>query len=736
MNTNNKDDVLDSKGNRPNPFNGQPYSNAYKEQAKIWSKFPVYLRAREIYDALKENQVILLTASTGSGKTRLLPLMCLKALEYQGRVIVTMPKKINVTQGADIAIKWFEAETLGKYIGQQYRGAPVGSRSEQTKLIFSTDGSVVQQLFNDPALSKFNYLVVDEAHERSVNIDLILLLAKKAMTLNPNLKLVIMSATIDPELFKKYYQSEFRFKYIDIAGATMYPIDVKYFDKPIANIETDQKQLIPVIVDLIIKIIQSGERGDIIAFINSANDASAACELLAEQVKKQGIKEPFCMEVYSGMPNETRNYIEKPNKYQVNNPGGKYDRRVMFGTSLIEAGISAPGFKIVIENGFSFQKGFNPERMEYSLGLKRISKQSVIQRRGRVGRLEPGVCYSLYTKEEYDKFPDFTSTEINNNDLTPYLLKFLVIPDVSDIKSLYDFIGKMIEPPKNIAINVGLLNLHAIGAIDLERGANGNILNGHISALGKLLLRFRKMEPQYALALLKSYAYGTDAEVAIIGVLLSEMEPAKGLTTYFDPPRKYNAKIPVEKKRFLDGEAVKKTLKHAYGDIFVIKKIYDKFVDYRSGHDVETSRKWCRKYFFDFDELEKINRRYRETMEESRQLRAEYVQLFQNKPELYKTKENNILHPLMEGLFTNLAFKAGSDAYMNCFPIIPTKAAIHKESMLHQLKTSSEYIMYIVLYNFMGRTGFVINTKVPKEILVNLPKDKLKLLVKCIKRNK
>ncbi len=727
----NSNDILDSQGKGMNPFNGQPYSERYHETAKKWSKFPVYLRAKEIYQTIKDMQVILITAGTGSGKSRLVPMFCLKALNYTGNVIVTMPKKMNVEQAAQTGVEWFDGEQVGRYIGMQFRGAPPGSKTETTKLLFSTDGSVVQQLFNDPALSKYNYLIIDEAHERSVNIDLILLLAKKALTLNANLKLIIMSATVDPELFKQYYSSEFKFKYIDVSGVSNYPVKINYLEKPLANPETE---FLSKAVEIIIDIIKRNEPGDIIAFVNSGNEANKGCDLLREAAKKQNIKEPFCIEVSSGATQQTKNYLELPEKYKMNNPG-KFDRRIVWGSNVIEAGVTLSNFLIVIENGFSFQKGFNPEKMEYSLNLHRISKQSVVQRRGRVGRTQPGTCYSLYTEEEYKRFPDFTITEINNNDLTNVLLKFMIIPDVIDIKSMMDFISKMIEPPKKIAVQVAIRNLHALGAIELEKANNGNILNGHITDLGKYLLRFRKLDPPLALALLKSYAFNTEQEVAVLGVLLSEMDAAKGITTYFNPPNKF--RTPEEKRRFMRGSEVRKGLKHAYGDIFVVKKIYDKFVEYKMRHNEQELRKWCYDHFFDLGELDKISRRYRETLEESRKVKAEYMQQYGNKErnsvKVYDKLENNILHPLLEGLFTNLAFNVGK-VYKNCFPIVPSIADLYKDSLILQLKKQPEYMFYIVLYSFMGRTNFMVNTMVPKEVLVNLSKDKLKMVMNCIKR--
>lgn len=720
--------ILDPQGINPNPFTGQPFSDAYREYAKIWTKFPMYSQVEQMVRDIQENQVLLVSAGTGSGKTTTLPKVALLAINYDGVVCVTQPKKLPALQSAQRDAAWMDVK-FGEEVGVQYRGAEQGSKSSKTKLLFSTDGSVVQQLFNDPALSAYKILIVDEIHERSVNIDLILFLMKKAMRLNPSLKLILMSATIDVSLFDNYYGKEFKFKHVYVPGERMYDIDVHFIDKPL---KVPEKDFVEVGITRIIDIIKSGKDGDIIFFVNSLSQAKTACDVLTNKIKEEKLNAVYCITVGSGMPRENEAALQNLEKYKMRN--NRPNRRVAISTSVAESAITLKGFVFIIDSGFNYFEGFNPERMEYSLNLQRIPQSSAEQRKGRVGRTQPGVCYRLYTKEEFDKFPKYGLPTIKNADLTNVLLKFMMIPDVVDMKSLLQTINQMIEPPTKEAINSAIRNLHALGAIE-SKANNGNILNGHITDLGKYLLRFRKLDPPLALALLKSYAFNTEQEVAVLGVLLSEMDAAKGITTYFNPPNKF--RTPEEKRRFMRGSEVRKGLKHAYGDIFVVKKIYDKFVEYKMRHNEQELRKWCYDHFFDLGELDKISRRYRETLEESRKVKAEYMQQYGNKErnniKIYSKLENNILHPLLEGLFTNLAFNVGK-VYKNCFPIVPSIADLYKDSLILQLKKQPEYMFYIVLYSFMGRTNFMVNTMVPKEVLVNLSKDKLKMVMNCIKR--
>ena len=187
--------IFDPQGKNPNPFNNKPYSDTYKNLAKFWSNLPAYKMAKDVVETINKNDVILIISSTGSGKSVLIPKYCIHVNNYSGLIIMTLPKKLITKATADFAAKTLDVE-LGEYVGYQYRGET--AKSKDTKLLYSTDGSIVAMLKSDATIKEVDILIIDEAHERKVQIDLLLYLVKNAIKLRKErnmkpLKLVIMS---------------------------------------------------------------------------------------------------------------------------------------------------------------------------------------------------------------------------------------------------------------------------------------------------------------------------------------------------------------------------------------------------------------------------------------------------------------------------------------------------------------------------------------------------------------
>ena len=207
--------IFDPRGLKNNPFNDKKYSDEYKNLSNIWSLLPAYSKAEEILKEIKKNDVILIQSGTGSGKSVIIPKIAIHYLGHKGLTIMTLPKKDITKSSAVFSSKISDVE-IGEYIGYQYRGEQV--KSDKTILLYSTDGSIISMIKKDPYILDIDILIIDEAHERKIQIDLLLYLIKKAITERKNknlkpLKLIIMSATINPELFENYYKS-FHFKYL------------------------------------------------------------------------------------------------------------------------------------------------------------------------------------------------------------------------------------------------------------------------------------------------------------------------------------------------------------------------------------------------------------------------------------------------------------------------------------------------------------------------------------------
>ena len=220
---NNNIGILDPEGINLNPLNGKPYSDKYKKLAEKWKTFPVYQKAREIIDDINNNQVLLLVSQTGSGKSVLMPKITLHTLNYNGKIAMTLPKQIITKSAAEFAAETLDIE-LGQEVGYRYKGSDPKMRSDKTKILYTTDGTIVAKAFNDITLKEYDAILIDEIHEQSVNMHILLYLMRETLKLRPEFKLIIMSATINTEIFATYFR-DFKFKTIDGGGARLHPIE-------------------------------------------------------------------------------------------------------------------------------------------------------------------------------------------------------------------------------------------------------------------------------------------------------------------------------------------------------------------------------------------------------------------------------------------------------------------------------------------------------------------------------
>ena len=411
--------IKDLTGSLINPLNGKNYSPDYITFVPKWSNYPVYAETDKIINLIKDNQVLLLVSGTGSGKSVLVPKYALHATNYQGKVVITNPKTKSTRLNAQFAAKLLDVD-LGREVGYQYRGASLQngspSKSNKTKLLFSTDGSVVAQMLKDPYLKEFSVVIVDEAHERVANIDIILLLMKRALKLNPNLKLIIMSATIDEQVFINYFSKDFKFARIEVSSKPNFPVDIKYISKPTID-------YLATGIDLYIKdIIKGPQPGDSLFFVNSTSEGTEGCQKLNSSLSiirnNKTLPKPYCFEIGAKIVGEKERYLET-NEYKKL---GDYDMKIIFATNQVESSVTIDTLLYVLDNGFSYVDSYDPLKMQRKLLKQRISKDSAKQRTGRAGRTRPGLCYRLYTEQEFKDFPDHNVVDIKKNDVTNLIL--------------------------------------------------------------------------------------------------------------------------------------------------------------------------------------------------------------------------------------------------------------------------------------------------------------------------
>ena len=490
--------VFDKNGENPNPFNNLPYSDEYKILSKMWSTLPAYAFKEDIVKKIKENDVILIQSGTGSGKTVLTPKLALHCLDYKGSIIVTLPKKAITKSTATFAAKTLDVQ-LGEYVGYQFRGE--SAKSDKTILLYSTDGSIISMIFKDPLLLSVDILIIDEAHERGVQIDLLLYLVKNAMTVRKEkdlkpLKLIIMSATINEELFKNYY-SDFKYDYLFMSGKSNYEITSTYLKDSIMK---ENKKYLEIGLKIIHKIVKNinendGEEGDILFFVTSKNEIKETVKILNKQ-----LTDSYIIPLYSGYPKEYEIYIE--NQYEFKNLDPNLKRKIIISTDVAESSMTIDGIVYVIDSGLNYKDEYDVKKKINVLKKKLISQAQMIQRRGRAGRTKAGFCFHLYTEEEFENTHKYPEPKIRCMELKNICLQFMKMQNdfekkSVDIEAVKKVFQKLIEPPLPEFIQDGF-------EFAIE---NKLIVNSLLTPLGELIVE-TNLDIKDALVLY--YAYSLD----------------------------------------------------------------------------------------------------------------------------------------------------------------------------------------------------------------------------------
>lgn len=569
--------ILDPLGQNLNPLTQQPYSDNYKQLAKTWSRFPAYKKAREIIDAIKSHQVVLITSGTGSGKTVLVPKLLSHALDYNKKIVTTLPKQIITQSAAEFAALTLDV-TLGEEVGYKFRGSPDKFVSNKTKLLYATDGTVVAKLLRDESLSDLDGVVIDEAHERKIQIDFLLYLLKKLLIIRPEFKLIIMSATINTDIFKSYFY-DFKFIHIDVGGETNYPIKsifLPHTPKP--------PEYLNIGYEIILKILKIDPEDepspDILFFVTSSNEALELCKRFDTQ---------YCVEVYSGMNNEKQKIAQDKSLYKTL---GDYKRKIVIATNVAESSLTIDGIGYVIDSGCELLSEYNPDLRAKCLYKKLITQAQAKQRMGRAGRTSAGVCYHLYSEEDFNKMEKYPAPDIRTNDLTPDILSFLQIPNITDVKQLITVFTEFIEPPRESFIKTSLEQLIIIGAID----------NMKLTPLGVLMSQ-TTLDPQISLAVLYSIKYFCNQSLVKIAGLLDASKGQMNNIFLSANILAKDGKRREELTRKINDKVLK--IKHPSGDHLTMLKVYDKYFDFK---DRNKANKWAFEHYIKTDTLYKAQK--------------------------------------------------------------------------------------------------------------------------------
>jgi len=448
-------------------------------------ELPVSQHKDEIMAAIRDHQVVIIAGETGSGKTTQIPKICLElGRGVSGQIGHTQPRRLAARTVAERIAEEL-GSPLGQAVGYQVRFTDVSSEDTLVKLM--TDGILLTELARDRQLRRYDTLIIDEAHERSLNIDFILGCLRQLLPARPDLKVIITSATIDPERFAAAFGGA---PIVEVSGRT-YPVEVRY--RPIEGGEDgDQGQAIS---DAINELSAAGP-GDILVFLSGEREIRDTADLLAGSDR---------LEV---LPLYGRLSAAEQHRVFERRQAASFTRRVVLATNVAETSLTVPGIHYVIDPGTARISRYSRGTKVQRLPIEPISQASANQRKGRCGRTADGICIRLYSEADFESRPEFTEPEILRTNLASVILQMAAI-GLGDVPKF-----PFIDPPDARNIADGLTLLAELNAFK----------DGRITALGRKLARL-PVDPRIGRMILEADRNGCVREVLIIAAALSIQDP-------------------------------------------------------------------------------------------------------------------------------------------------------------------------------------------------------------------
>ncbi|WP_258522622.1 ATP-dependent RNA helicase HrpA, partial [Brevundimonas vesicularis] len=404
---------------------------------------PVLAKQAEIRRLIEHHQVVIISGETGSGKTTQLPQICLDlGLGAAGMIAHTQPRRIAARSVADRIAEELGV-ALGSSVGYQVRFDE--QISEQTAVKLMTDGMLLAETLSDKFLSQYEVIIVDEAHERSLNIDFLLGYLRQLLPKRPDLKVIITSATIDTEKFAAHFNNA---PIINVSGRS-YPVEIRYRD-PLPDSDM-QDNILQAVEEL-----DHESRGDILIFFPTERDIREA----ADSLRKANLRDTEIQPLFGRLSLAEQNAVFHP----------KGKRRIVLATNVAETSLTVPRIKYVIDTGTARISRYSLRSKTQRLPIEAISQAAANQRAGRCGRLSAGICIRLYSEEDFKQRPAFTEPEILRTNLAAVILQMLVL-HLGDIAAF-----PFVDSPDQRQINDGYRLLFELRAVDEDK---------RLTALGK-----------------------------------------------------------------------------------------------------------------------------------------------------------------------------------------------------------------------------------------------------------
>ncbi len=618
-------------------------------------ELPVSQRRDDIAAAIAANQIVIVAGETGSGKTTQLPKICLSlGRGVAGMIGCTQPRRIAARTIAMRVASELDSP-LGHTVGYKVRFTDRLSADSYIK--FMTDGILLAETQGDRFLNAYDTLIIDEAHERSLNIDFLLGYIKQLLPKRPDLKLIITSATIDTQQFSAHFDNA---PVIEVSGRT-YPVEVRY--RPLQGDEEEERDMIQGIIDAVDEIHNDT---DILIFLASERDIRET----AEALRKHRLLNTEIVPLYARLSGAEQN--------RVFSPGNQ--RRIVLATNVAETSLTVPRIKAVIDPGLARISRYSIRNKVQRLPIEKIARSSADQRKGRCGRIAPGICIRLYSGDDYDQRPEFTDPEILRTSLAAVILQMLAL----HLGDIHEF--PFVDPPTAKMINDGFTLLIELGAVNDER---------QLTEIGKQLFKM-PIDPRIGRMILAAKEENCLHEVLIIASALSIQEPR-------ERPMDAQQAADSKQQRFADDNS----------DFLSYLKLWDFFQENAKHLSKNKLRQLCREHFLSYIRMREWHDIHQQLYTLIREANWQVNQIEGSFDEIHRA--------LLSGLLGNIAFKTESDK----------KTSDKKPSSAKKGFTPEEYLgtRNIKLYLFPGSSLF---KKQPKWIMAAELVETSRLYARCI----
>ncbi|KAI1769106.1 P-loop containing nucleoside triphosphate hydrolase protein [Hypoxylon sp. FL1150] len=627
-----------------NPFTGEPHSQQYFNILKSRRNLPVHKQRQEFLDLYQKSQILVFVGETGSGKTTQIPQYVIyDELPHLNRKLVacTQPRRVAAMSVAQRVADELDV-SLGEEVGYSIRFED--RTSSKTMLKYMTDGMLLREAMHDHNMSRYSCIILDEAHERTLATDILMALLKQVTKRRPDLKLIVMSATLDAEKFQRYFYDA---PLLAVPGRT-FPVEIFYTPEP-------EKDYVEGAIRTVLQIHSGEGEGDILLFLTGEEEIEDTCRkisLEADELARETDAGPMVVyPLYGTLPPHQQQKIFEPAP-PAHRKGGRPGRKCIVSTNIAETSLTIDGIVYVVDPGFSKQKIYNPRLRVESLLVSAISKASAQQRAGRAGRTKPGKCFRLYTEKAFkEELIEQTYPEILRSNLANTVLELKKL----GVEDLVHF--DLMDPPAPETMMRALEELNYLACLDDE---------GELTPLGGLASEF-PLDPALAVMLISSPEFYCSNEILSITALLSV-------------PQIFVR--PANKRR--EADEMKNLFRHEDGDHLTMLNVYHAFKTVLNRG--EDGKSWCHKHYISFRHLSSADN-----------VRSQLKRIMETQGlELISTDYHdksyytNIRRALVSGFFMQVAKKENNKIYR-------TLKDNNQQVMLHPstvLQTDYEWVVY------------------------------------------